>query len=124
MRITLSARSTATSLVAAVLAMTTITQADQSNTKEETRTVSSTSSASISVQTNNDESKVTYNGKEVWKGKVKKPVITVAKSIDGNDLAAAFEGKKLLWENVAGAGKQLEDERKKAVKRLKAIGAQ
>ena len=99
----------------------------QGNSKQTAKSVSnvvtSNASANISVQQNNDEATVKYNGKEVWKGKVEKLVIAVAKSVDGNDLAAAFEGKKLLWENVAGAGKQLEDERKKAARRLEDLGA-
>ena len=88
------------------------------------KSVSVTSSSNITVSQSNDEATVKYNGKEVWKGKVRKPVIAVSKSDNGNDLAAAFEGRKLLWENVAGAGKQLEDERKESAKRLKQLGGQ
>lgn len=54
------------------------------------------------------------NGEEVWSGKVKKGLIAVSKSENGRDLAAAFDGRKLVWENVDGAGAQLEAERKKA----------
>ena len=92
--------------------------------KKNAKSVSVSSSSSISVNQSNDEAIVKYNGKEVWKGKVKKPVIAVSESENGNDLAAAFEGKKLLWENVAGAGKRLEDKRKEAAKRLKKLGGQ
>lgn len=96
----------------------------EADNEKNVKSVSVTSSSSISVNQSNDEATVKYNGKEVWKGKVKKPVITVSKSENGNDLAAAFEGKKLLWENVNGAGKQLEDERKESAKRLKKLGGQ
>ena len=108
-------------VIGSLMAAGSVISADNSDQKTVTKTATSTSSVSISVKTNNDESTVTYNNKEVWKGKVKKPVITVAKSVEGKDLAAAFEGKKVLWENVVGAGKQLEDERKKAAKQLKKL---
>ena len=94
---------------------------EKKETKSSVRTSSSTSSVKISVNQTNDEAVVTFNDKEVWKGKVRKSIIAVAKSVDGKDLAAAFDGKKVVWENVAGAGKQLEDERKKAAKRKKKL---
>lgn len=81
--------------------------------------VSHSSSVSISVEQTNDEAVVKFNNKEVWKGEVRKSVIAVSKSENGNDLAAAFDGRKLLWENVAGAGAKLEEERKAAARRQK-----
>ena len=80
----------------------------------ESKTVSS--SNSISSSTANDKGTVTYNDKEVWKGKVKKGLTTIAKSVDEENLAAAWDGRKLVWENVNGAGKKLEPDLKKALK--------
>jgi len=85
----------------------------------ESKTV--TSSNSISSSTTDDKGTVTYNGKEVWKGKVKKGLTAIAKSIDDENLAAAWDGKKLVWENVKGAGKKLEPDLKKALDQQKKL---
>ncbi|NNM28288.1 MAG: hypothetical protein HKO57_02110 [Akkermansiaceae bacterium] len=92
--------------------------AEKVEKREEARE-SSTSSASISSSVSNDTGSVKYNDKEVWTGKVRKGLNTVAKSVDGADLAAAWDGRKLVWENVKDAGKKLEPELKELLKKLK-----
>ncbi len=83
--------------------------------------VASSSSAFLSTQQTNDRATVTFNGTKVWEGKVRKSVIAVSKSVDGKMLAAAFDGRKVIWENAAGAGTQLESERQEAARRAKKL---
>ena len=52
---------------------------------------------------------------------MKKGLTTIAKSIDDENLAAAWDGKKMVWENVAGAGKKLEPDLKKALDQQKKL---
>ena len=82
---------------------------------------SSSSSASLTTQQTNDRGSVTFNGTKVWEGKVRKSLIAVSKSVDGKTLAAAFDGKKVVWENAAGVGTQLESERQEAARRAKKL---
>ena len=64
-------------------------------TSTEVKTDSSESSSSMSSSVNNGKGTVKYNDKEVWKGKVKKQLFSLAESVDGKACAAAFDGKKL-----------------------------
>jgi hypothetical protein len=61
----------------------------------------------IKVATAGGESVVTFEGKEVWKGATKKAVTAKEKTVDGRTYAAAFDGKKVLWENVPGAAEKV-----------------
>jgi len=63
--------------------------------------------AGISVKTENGKSLVVYKGKTVWSGKAAGKVTAKAKTIDGKEYAAAFDGKKVVWESPKGAAKQL-----------------
>lgn len=85
---------------------------ERADQKEEAREDKKNARASISSSQNGDQGTVTFNGKEVWKGKVEKGLSTVASSVDGKSLAAAWDGKKLVWESEKGAGAALEDKRK------------
>ena len=67
----------------------------------------SNASAVISVSTSNGKTTITYQGKKVWSGKTTGKVTGKAKSVDGVDYAAAFDGDKVIWENVAGASRHL-----------------
>ena len=87
--------------------------------KEVKQTVNS--SASISSSVSDGKGTVKYNDREVWKGKVRKGLNTVAKSVDGEDLAAAWDDKRLVWENVKGAGQKLEPDLRELLKKQKKL---
>lgn len=63
-----------------------------------------TAGAGISVSTRNGITTLTYQGKEVWSGKTTGQVTGRAKTVDGVNYAAAFDGNKVIWENMRGAG--------------------
>lgn len=63
-----------------------------------------TAAAGISVSTSNGKTTVVYQGKEVWTGKTTGKVTGKAKAVDGKEYAAAFDGEKVIWENIPGAG--------------------
>lgn len=65
------------------------------------------SQTSISVSTNNGQTTVTYNGKEVFSGPTKGKVTSRAASRNGKDYAAAWDDDKVIWENVKGAAEML-----------------
>ena len=50
-----------------------------------------------------------YKGKEVFAGRTKGMVTAKASSENGTEYAAAFDGKKVLWENVPGAAKHVKE---------------
>ena len=72
----------------------------------------STASGGISCSVANGQGKVAYKGQEVWKGKVEHGLSGTASTINGTELAAAFDGDKVVWENVSGAAKQLKPKAK------------
>jgi hypothetical protein len=63
------------------------------------------STAGISTSTVNGETVVTWNGKEVWRGKTSGKVAAKAVSEDGKQFAAVLDDGKVLWESEKGAGK-------------------
>ncbi len=63
--------------------------------------------AGVKVTVANGKATVAYKGKVVWSGKAKSRVTAKARTVDGKEYAAAFDGKKVLWENVKGAAKQV-----------------
>ena len=63
-----------------------------------------TAAAGISVSTQNGLSTVTYQGKAVWTGKTTGQVLGRSKTVNDVIYAAAFDGNKVIWENVPGAG--------------------
>ena len=67
-------------------------------------TVTSAALAQVSVSSNNGQVSVSYKGKQVWSGQAKGTPVRRSRNINGEDYAAAFDGDKVLWENVAGAG--------------------
>jgi len=69
------------------------------------KSVSST--ASISVKTVNNETVVTYEDKEYPVGPTRGPVSAKAKSVNGVSYAAAFDGDRVIWENVPGAAQKV-----------------
>lgn len=60
---------------------------------------------SISVNNNNGKTSVIYNGKEVWSGQTSGKVTAKCVSDNGTEYAAAFDGDKVIWENVKDAAK-------------------
>ncbi len=90
----------------------------QRDSQSDFQSDSSEASASISSSNSDGKGKVSYNKKEVWKGKVRKQLFALAKSDDGKQCAAAFDGKKVVWELNKGDGKKLEPELKKLLKKL------
>lgn len=63
-----------------------------------------TAAAGISVSTQNGVSTITYQGKQVWSGKTTGKVLGRSKMVGDVSYAAAFDGNKVIWENVPGAG--------------------
>ncbi|MBN2507305.1 MAG: hypothetical protein JXQ71_11480 [Verrucomicrobia bacterium] len=64
--------------------------------------------AAISVKVHNGRSTVIYKGKTVWTGKAKTQVSAKARSVDGKEYAAAYDGPRVVWENTKGAAKKLQ----------------
>ena len=63
-----------------------------------------TAAAGITVSTQNGVSTITYQGKVVWTGKTTGQVLGRSKMVGDVSYAAAFDGNKVIWENVPGAG--------------------
>lgn len=63
-----------------------------------------TAAAGISVSTQNGVSTINYQGKQVWSGKTTGQVLGRSKTVGDVTYAAAFDGNKVIWENVPGAG--------------------
>ena len=75
---------------------------------------------------------IDYNGKRVWKGRVKSDHLTAIASVAngggeepkyaaGTELAAVWDGDKLLWENVKGAAIELEPQRQKLQEQMERL---
>jgi hypothetical protein len=65
------------------------------------------SSALISTKIVNGSTVIVYRGKEFPVGQTRGFATTKASTIQGKDYAAAFDGDKVIWENVPGAARQL-----------------
>lgn len=61
----------------------------------------------VEVSTDNGESVVKYEGKQVWRGRTSGDVSARSKTENGKAYAAAFDGGKVIWENVPGAAKKV-----------------
>ncbi|MFM1769118.1 MAG: hypothetical protein RJA22_1647 [Verrucomicrobiota bacterium] len=64
-------------------------------------------SSHLQVLSANGKAKVLYQGSQVWSGPVQGTASARSRSVNGKDYAAAFDGDKVLWENVPGAAKQV-----------------
>lgn len=64
-------------------------------------------SPQLQVLTENGKAKVLYQGRQVWAGPVQGTASARSRSVNGKDYAAAFDGDKVLWENVPGAARQV-----------------
>lgn len=65
------------------------------------------SSASISVKSINGDTVVVYQGREIKVGQTSGRVAAKVKSVNGTEYAAAFDGDRVIWENVPGAADKL-----------------
>ncbi len=65
------------------------------------------SSGGLSARTVNGQTTITHNGKEVFSGPTTGMVSTRSMNNNGTELAAAFDGDKVLWENTSGAAEHL-----------------
>ncbi len=65
-----------------------------------------TAAVGVSVSTVKGKTTLTYKGKEVWSGKTTGKVTAKNKVVNGEEYVAAWDGQKVIWENVAGAAKQ------------------
>jgi len=63
-----------------------------------------TAAAGVSVSTTNGKTTLVYKGKEVWSGKTTGKVSAKSKTVGNTEYVAAFDGDKVIWENVKGAG--------------------
>jgi hypothetical protein len=68
---------------------------------------SGSSGTSISVKTVNHQAVVVYEGREIPVGSVQGVVSAKAKTLHGVNYAAAFDGERVLWENVPGAAEKV-----------------
>jgi len=69
--------------------------------------VSQSGNASINAKTVNGSTVITYQGKQISVVPTKGKISTKAKSINGKNYAAAFDGERVIWENVPGAAQQV-----------------
>jgi hypothetical protein len=72
--------------------------------------VTSGASSAVSVSTVNGQSVVNVNGKEVYHGPTTGQVASRSSNLNGVEYSAVFDGDKLLWENLPGAGQQLQSQ--------------
>lgn len=64
-------------------------------------------SAGVTVTTVNGVSTVTWKDKAVWTGKTANSVRAQAQTVDGVEYAAAWDGTRVIWENVPGAAEKV-----------------
>lgn len=58
----------------------------------------------ITTSSVNGDAVVTWNGAVVWQGRTANPLRAASVTMDGKELAAAFDGAKVVWESEPGAG--------------------
>jgi hypothetical protein len=70
-------------------------------------TTEESSKTAISTKTVNGSTVIVYRGQEFPVGPTKGKVSVKRETLEGEDYAAAFDDKRVIWENVPGAAKQL-----------------
>jgi hypothetical protein len=70
-------------------------------------TLPQNSESSISIKTVNGSTVIIYQGREFSVGPTKGSLSVKTKSTQGTDFAAAFEGDRVIWENVPGAAQKV-----------------
>ena len=68
--------------------------------------------ADLKVTTENGVTTVVFNGKQVFMGNTSGTVRSRTGSYDGVELAAAYDDETVIWENVSGAGRFLQEAEK------------
>jgi len=68
--------------------------------------------ADLKVTTENGVTTVIFNGRQVFMGNTSGTVRSRTGSYDGVELAAAYDDETVIWENVAGAGRFLQEAEK------------
>lgn len=66
-----------------------------------------TAAAGLVVSYENGKSTVVYEGRKVFEGATKAKASGAVKNVNGVQYAAAFDGDKVIWENVKGAGSKV-----------------
>lgn len=79
----------------------------QTGGHSESRTSTQSSGGSISTKTVNGSTVITFQGKEISVGPTQGQVSARTTSVNGTVYAAAFDGDRVIWENVPGAAQQL-----------------
>ncbi len=100
---TFLAKITLAALVAGSLSALPVAGQNMDQIKKSARTAA----AGISVSTANGKTTVTYRNKEVWSGKTTARVTGRSKVVNGTEYVAAFDGEKVIWENIPGAAKKV-----------------
>jgi hypothetical protein len=77
------------------------------NSAQNKGSVSQSGNVSVSTKTVNGSTVITYQGKQISVGPTKGTVSAKARSVNGKDYAAAFDGERVIWENVPGAAQQV-----------------
>lgn len=62
-----------------------------------------TAGAGLVVSFDGTKSTVTYQGQKVFEGATKAKAVGLVKNVNGVQYAAAFDGSRVIWENVKGA---------------------
>jgi len=62
-----------------------------------------TTGAGLVVSFDAGKSTVTYQGRKVFEGPTKQKAVGMVKNVNGVQYAAAFDGTRMIWENVKGA---------------------
>ncbi len=70
-------------------------------------TVPQNSESGISTKTVNGSTVIVYQGREFSVGPTRGSLSVKTKNIQGQDFAAAFEGTRVIWENVPGAAQRV-----------------
>ena len=102
---------------------------DLTNLMKEAKANKNTAKAELSTSVINGKGTINYNGKKVWQGPVKKDLKAITKAASDNkngqqkntEIAAVWDGKKLVWESSPGAGAALEPDRKKQERELEKL---
>lgn len=68
---------------------------------------SQATSAGVSTKIVNGSTVIVYQGRETSVGKTQGPISTKTSNIRGKTYAAAFDGDRVIWENVPGAADRL-----------------
>jgi hypothetical protein len=63
--------------------------------------------AGLAITFENGKSTVIYQGAKVFEGATTQKAVGVVKNVNGVQYAAAFDGTKVIWENVKGASAKL-----------------